>query len=143
MTDRQLIDTNILVYAYDHSEPEKQEKAVEILNNVVEEGSGVISTQVLSEFFVASTKKIPSPLTLREASERVENFISIWPVIEITPLIIIEAMRGARQYTLSFWDSLIWATARLNQIRIVLSEDFNAGQTLEGIRFVNPLKTGK
>jgi predicted nucleic acid-binding protein len=51
---------------------------------------------------------------------------------------VLEAARGARDYQMHFWDAQIWATARLNQITYILSEDFNTGSVIEGVRFVNP-----
>ena len=142
MNNAKFIDTNVLVYAYDFSEPEKQASAVETLDDLYETQSGVLSTQVLSEFFVVVTRKLAAPLTVDEAAERVENLVSVWPVAVITPLVVIEAARGVRQHQLSYWDSLIWATARLNQIQVVLSEDFNQGHSLEGVAFINPFTAG-
>lgn len=77
-------------------------------------------------------------LSTREARQQVERLARIWPVFDITPLIVIEAMRGVCDHQLAYWDAQIWATARLNQIPIIFSEDFNSGSTLEGIRFINP-----
>ncbi len=70
MNGRALVDTNVLVYAYDRSEPEKQRRALEVLDRLA---VGVLSTQVLAEFFVAVTRKIPAPLSAEEAYERVHN----------------------------------------------------------------------
>jgi len=58
--------------------------------------------------------------------------------LDLTPLIVLEAMRGVREHKLAYWDSQLWATARLNQIPIILSENFSVGATLEGVHFVNP-----
>ena len=60
-------------------------------------------------------------------------------VVNVTPTIVLEAVRGVIDHQLSFWDALIWATAKLNQIAVILSEDFRSGASLEGVRFVNPL----
>ena len=57
----------------------------------------------------------------------------------MTPTIVLEAARGVIDHQLRFWDALIWATAKLNQIPVILSEDFRSGASLEGVRFVNPL----
>ena len=72
MSDRVFIDTNVLVYAYDRSEPEKQRRALETLDQLVSARAGVISPQVMSEFFVTVTRKIASPLsvTVRMATLR-------------------------------------------------------------------------
>ena len=122
---RIFLDTNILVYSYDRSEPEKQKKAFQVLDYLAAKDKGAISTQILSEFFVAVTKKIPEPLSIQEALERLENFLKTWDVLQVTPFIILEAVRGVKDYKLSFWDSQIWAAAKMNQISVIFSEDFN------------------
>lgn len=138
MTGKALIDTNVLVYAYDHSDTVKQKTALTLLDNLVTSGSGLISAQILSEFFVIVTRKIPNPLSLEQAEKRVANFCQIWPVLQITEMIVLEAVRGVRSHRFSYWDALIWATARLNQVGLVLSEDFTNEQMVEGVRFINP-----
>lgn len=138
MGARALVDTNVLVYAYDRAEPEKQRRALEVLDLLAISGAGAISTQVLSEFFVAVTRKIAAPLSVPDAYDRVKNYLQSWTVLDLTGLIVLEAARGVRDYQFSFWDAQIWATARLNQIPVVFSEDFNVGQVTEGVRFVNP-----
>jgi len=132
------VDTNILVCAYDCSEPEKQKRALEVLDYLAMRRAGVISTQVLAEYFVAVTRKITAPLSVSEATERVRNYLQSWTVTDVTAMIVLEATRGVRDHQFSFWDAQIWATARLNQIPLILSEDFRAGVTTEGVRFQDP-----
>ncbi len=139
MTDKALVDTNILVYLYDLSEPVKQQKAVTLINRLVTLNSAVVSSQVLSEFFTTVTKKMPEPLNLDEAEQRVVHFCQIWPILQVNEMIILEAIRGVKAHQFSYRDALIWATARLNQVGTVLSEDFSHDSFTEGIRFVNPL----
>ncbi len=138
MNGRTLVDTNVLVYAYDRSEPAKQRRALEVLDRLAMGQTGVLSTQVLAEFFVAVTRKIPAPLSAEEAYERVHNYLQSWHVLDVTGMVVLEAARGVRVHQFNFWDAQVWATARLNQIPTVLSEDFNAGQVTEGVSFVNP-----
>lgn len=133
-----LINTNVLVYAYDRTEPVKQRQAREILNYLVRRSIGAISTQILSEFFVTVTRKLRTPLTVVDAVDRLDHLIQAWNVVDVSPMIVLEAARGVRDHQFSFWDAQIWATARLNQIPLVFSEDFNAGSTIEGVTFVNP-----
>ncbi|MBS4021899.1 MAG: PIN domain-containing protein [Dethiobacter sp.] len=142
MTDKTLIDTNVLVYAYDHSDPVKQQTALTLLDSLVTSGSGLISTQIISEFFVTVTRKIPDRLTVEQAEERVVNFCQIWPVLQISEMIVLEAIRGVRVHCFSCWDALVWATARLNQAGLILSEDFSHEQIVEGVRFINPFMIG-
>ena len=139
MTGKVLIDTNILVYAYDLSESEKQQKSLTVLDRLVALDSAVISSQVLSEFFTTVTRKIPEPMALEDAEARVSHFCQIWPVLQVNEMIILEAIRGVKTHMLSYWDSLIWATARLNQVGTILSEDSSHDSYVEGVRFVNPL----
>lgn len=138
MADRVFVDTNILVYAYDRSEPKKQEQALEVLDRLAVSETGVISTQVLAEFYVAVTREITYPLNAGEAYDRVKNYLQSWMVSELTGMIVLEAARGVRDYQFNFWDAQIWATARLNQIPVVFSEDFSPGEVVEGVRFVSP-----
>jgi len=138
MIAKYFVDTNVLVYAYDRSEPYKQQRALELIDALVASGVGAISAQVLSEFFVTATRKLTAPLSVTEAHERIEQFLRFWTVLDLTGIIVLEASRGVREYQLNFWDAQIWAAARLNQIPIIFSEDFNSGQVTEGVRFVNP-----
>jgi predicted nucleic acid-binding protein len=142
MSDRILADTNVLVYAYDRSEPQKQIRALEVLDRLAVSRVGVISTQVLAEFFVAVTRKIETPLSVSEAYVRVKNYLQAWTVLDLTGMIVLEAARGVREHQFNFWDAQIWAAARLNQIPIVFSEDFNVGAVTEGVHFVNPFAEG-
>jgi len=138
MTSKTFIDTNVLVYAYDRSEPLKQRAAFDLLDTLANSGTGVISAQVLSEFFVTVTKKISEPLTFKQAITRVKNFCQLWTVLELNEMIVLEAVRGVKEHRFSFWDAQIWAAARLNQVNLVLSEDFSHGSFVEGVRFINP-----
>jgi predicted nucleic acid-binding protein len=142
MTDRVLVDTNVLVCAYDRSEPEKQNRALQVLDRLATSGLGVLTSQVLAEFFVAVTRRIPAPLSAHQAYERLQNHIHSWTVLEQTGLIVLEAARGVEEHQLSFWDALIWATARLNQIPVVFSEDFNTGSSNRGRAFCEPVCAG-
>jgi len=137
MSDSILVDTNVLVYAYDRSEPHKQAQAIQVLNRLAATSQGVVSTQVLAEFFVAATRKIAAPLTVEQAYTSLENYLAAWPVLDMTALIVLEAARGVRDYHFSYYDAQIWAAARLNQVQTVFSEDFAPSQ-IEGIQFVNP-----
>ena len=133
-----LIDTNVLVYAYDSMERVKQRQALAVLRRLVAVGRGKISTQVLGEFCAVTTTKLDPPLTRAEAVDQVVALAATWPVLLVTPFIVFEAARGAAQHQLHYWDAQLWATARLNQISIVLTEDFAHGRWLDGVEFVNP-----
>lgn len=133
-----LIDTNVLIYAHDRTERDKQRRAIDILDTITAAGSGTLSVQVLSEFYNTSTRKLSPSLTPEQAEAQVDYFASTWQVFDVTSKVVLEAVRGVRQYGLSFWDAQIWAAARLNRVPVILSEDFNPGATIEGVRFVDP-----
>jgi len=137
-----LIDANVLIYAYDRLELEKQRRALEVLDELAYTGDGRLSAQMLSEFFVSVTRKIAAPLTVAQARERLQHYVRIWPVFPITSQVVFEAVRGVREYQFSFWDAQIWAAARLNRVSTVLSEDFNPGAVIEGVQFVDPFADG-
>ena len=120
--------------------PKKQAKAVELLDELVKNGTGILSPQILSEFYTVVTRKLAAPLTPREGYTSISNYIRSWNMVDLTSLIVLEAARGVRDHHLSYWDSLIWATAKMNQIPTVLSEDFSHSSVIEGVRFTNPFK---
>jgi len=131
-----LLDTNVLVYAFDIRQSSLQEKAKAIILRAEETATGCISVQCLGEFFRVVTAKMQLPAN--EMFKQVEYWQSAFPVFSLTPQIVLEAARGVRDYQLSYYDAQIWASARLNQIPVIFSEDFQDGQALEGIRFINP-----
>jgi predicted nucleic acid-binding protein len=133
-----LVDTNVLVYAHDRSERSKQRRAIDVLDRITAAANGALSAQVLSEFYNTATRKLSPPLTLEQAEAQIGYFVALWTVFDVTPRVVLEAVRGVRRYSLSFWDAQIWAVACLNQVPVVFSEDFNPGAVIEGVQFVNP-----
>lgn len=138
MSGEVLVDTNVLAYAYDRSEHGKQRLALAVLDHLAGTQRGVLTTQVLGELFVTLTRKLTERMAVEQAAERIRHYVLSWPILDVTRLIVLEAARGVRLHQLSFWDAQIWATARLNQIPVIFSEDFGANRTLDGIRVVNP-----
>jgi predicted nucleic acid-binding protein len=132
------VDTNVVAYAYDTNEPERQLRAQEVMARLRRAHAGALSTQVLGELYVTMIR--PRRLNLpRDAAEAtVRNFLRSWPVFEVTPMHVDEAVRGVREHRLSYYDALIWATARLNGMPHLLSEDGQDGRYLEGVRYLNP-----
>jgi len=137
MKGANFIDTNILVYAYDNHFPDKQQQAREVIISAVKNGNGVLSTQVLGEFFTVITRKIRMPISVRNARDIIQ-YMGSMPVQEIDLLIVKRAIDTLEQYKISYWDSLIIAAAERAQCKCILSEDFNAGQKYHGIEITNP-----
>lgn len=138
MTASVILDTNVLVYAHDRSEPEKQQRALEVMERVQSTGTGALTTQILAEFYSTATRKLSASLAIEAAARQAELFARVWPVFDVTTFTVLEAIRGTHKHQMSYWDAQIWASARLNQVPIIFSEDFNTGAVIEGVRFVNP-----
>ena len=133
------IDTNILVYAYDRDEKIKHPLAKKLLEGCWENGSGVLSTQVLQEFYVTITTKLSKNLELNEARELVKDYL-LWQVERITPHDIISASEFQERYKYSFWDSLIITIAQKTGAETLYSEDLQEGQKFGELTIVNPFK---
>ena len=137
MKDKIFVDTNILVYAHDLDAGRKYEIASRIIEDLWESETGVISTQVIQEFYVTVTRKIPLPLSRAQARGIIENYF-VWQLEVIRPDTILAASEIEDRHHLSFRDSLIVAAASQAKVMKILSEDFNHGQIIEGILIENP-----
>jgi predicted nucleic acid-binding protein len=134
-----LIDTHILVYAHQPAEKAKYTAALRTLEHLLESGSGRLSAQILGEFVSATTRGRNPILTINEALDQATRFAAALPVLDTTYLIVLEAGRGALRHGMSYYDAQIWATARLNQIPTIFTEDFEHARRGEGVQFLNPL----
>lgn len=133
-----LIDTNVLVYTHDRGEHLKQQQANRILDALFTSGAGILSAQTLAEFFRAVTRGTRPILPIEQAYTQVQDLSQAWDVLDVTPSIVLEAARGVRDHQLAYWDAQIWATAKLNQIAAIFTEDFPSAEFIEGVQFVNP-----
>jgi len=136
MNARTFIDTNVLIYGHDTDAKAKHAAAKSILRELWSERNGVLSPQVLQEFYVNVTKKIPHPLS-KESARLVVSTYAIW-CIETTSVDISNAFRIEDESRIGFWDALMVASALKSGAQRILSEDLNAGQTIAGIRIENP-----
>ncbi len=128
-------DTNVLAYAQDHDAPDKRERSRQLIADVVASGTGVVSTQVLQEFYVTTTRKMRvAPL----AAKRVMQAFTIFEVVQVSPDLIEQAIDRSVLSQLSFWDALIVAASASSGCTTIYSEDLNAGQVIDGVRIVNP-----
>lgn len=136
MSDRTFVDTNVLIYAHDVDAKAKHHAAKSILRELWNERTGVLSMQVLQEFYVNVTRKIATPLP-KDAARLVVNSYSIW-CTETTPTEIAAAFRIEDESRIGFWDALIIASAVKSGTVRILSEDLNSRQIIAGIRVENP-----
>jgi predicted nucleic acid-binding protein len=133
---RTFIDTNVLVYAYDRAEDAKQRRALQVLREVPPTDL-VLSSQVLSEFYVATTR--PSrPLLTTDRARAVVTSMS-WTTVEVVDSDLVRrAVRIHRNQSLSYWDSLIVAAANRSECGRILTEDFSSTSPIEGVQIQNP-----
>ena len=135
--DKAFIDTNIIIYAYDLTAGKKHETARVIITDLWDSGLGVISTQVLQEFFVNAVQKIPKPLDKQQAKEIVRDFLK-WHVVVNTGDSIIDAIGICLRFGYSFWDSMIIEAAIKGGATVLISEDLQDGQVFSGVTIKNP-----
>jgi predicted nucleic acid-binding protein len=130
------VDTNILVYSMDKHDLQKMKKSRSILKKLKKDMHGVLSTQVLQEFYVAATQKLKAdPIMVKDIIRSFENF----EIITITPAIIENAIDCSILNMISFWDALIVSAAESAKCSQLWTEDLNTGQIIRGVKVVNPL----
>ncbi len=136
---RRFFDTNLLVYLFDESSPEKQARARSLFRSAVADGSFVISTQVLQEFYVTVTRKLDRPIPPEAAEEALEE-LSRLPIIPVDTAMVLSAARTSRLHTLSFWDALIVGAALASGATELLSEDLQDGRRFGDLQVRNPFE---
>ena len=137
MSGNCFIDTNILVYAFDKSESQKQAIAQQILKEKGNWGKIVLSTQVLQEFFVVVTKKLTQPLP-KEIAYQVVQSLAEYPLVEINAPIILKAIHRHQTDNFSFWDALIVEAALNAGCYVLLSEDMQENRRIDSLIIQNP-----
>lgn len=132
---RSFFDSNILVYTDDRDAPKKQTAALNLIEEARLQRSGVISTQVLQEYFAATTRKLKVRPEI--ARRKVEIFARL-DVVQVDLDLILGAIDLHRLHALSFWDALIVRAALANGCTVLYSEDLQTAQRLNGLQIVNP-----
>ncbi|CAN5795146.1 PIN domain-containing protein [soil metagenome] len=134
---RSFLDTNVLLYLFDNSVPEKKARAQEVFSREVEAGRVVLSTQVLQEFYVNATRKLAEPLPSADAEARVRDFARL-PLVRVDEAMILAAIGRHRSMSFSFWDALILEAALRGGADRLLTEDLQHGQEIEDLHVENP-----
>ena len=139
MAGRQVtfVDTNVLAYAHDRSETAKQPVAGAHLRTLWRDRTGTLSTQVLQEFYVVTTRKLPAPIPPTTA-RRVVSLYAEWPVVQVDVPLLLAASELEERHTLSFWDALIVESARRSGATRLLTEDLQDGWVVGGVTIDNP-----
>lgn len=131
------VDTNILIYAQDTRDETKHRAATELLAQLWTSGLGMLSTQVLQEFYSAATCKLRPPLTPAQARQVVHDY-SEWCRIDTDPLLIISASRRSEQHSINFWDGLIVEAALRAGATELVTEDLQHGHRFGELTVRNP-----
>jgi len=129
------IDTNIVIYANDAADVQKQNQAIDIVTGHLRDGLGVISTQVMQEYSVNALGKLKQalPVVMHQL-----HLLESLETVTIKPALVRRALEIYGIYGISYWDALIIAAAEQSGCTRILSEDLNAGQFYCGIECVNP-----
>ncbi len=131
------LDTNVLLYLFDNSVPEKKARAQEVFSEEVEAGRAVLSTQVLQEFYVNATRKLTTPLSPEAAETQVRDFARL-PLVRVDESMILAAIERSRTISFSFWDALVVEAALRAGATCLLTEDLQHGQRIGGLTVENP-----
>ena len=131
------VDTNILVYAEDRHEKDKHPIARDLVVELWQSRQGVVSVQVLQEFFVTVTRKLKHPLSTVKASEIVQEYLT-WRTVDNTGALLTTAIELQQKSDLSFWDAMIVQAAISSGCDELYSEDLNHGQRFGTLQIRNP-----
>lgn len=132
---RAFFDSNILFYSNDKTDPAKQLKAHLLIREHRSDRTGVVSLQVLQEYFVNATRKLGlDPIVARRRLEIFSRFDLVEPRLSD----VLAAIDLHRLHHISYWDALIVHCAKISGCQVVFTEDLQHGQVIDGVRIVNP-----
>jgi predicted nucleic acid-binding protein len=137
LTERVFIDTNVLLLAHDQDAGERRAIAEHVLRQLWRNRSGLLSTQVLQEFYVAFTRRVDSSAARRRAKELIEAY-SVWPVTRLDAADVLAACDYADRYQVSVWDASILTAARKARADVLLSDRLSHGWHISGLEVRNP-----
>ena len=135
--NRRFVDTHVLVYAHDVTAGDKRARARALIEELWDTREGCLSVQVLQEFFVTTTRKIPKPLDARSAAQIIDD-LAHWHVHAPAAGDVLAAIDLHQRAGTSFWDAMIIRSAKELGCGILHSEDLNPGQEYEGVLVRNP-----
>ena len=140
MADSVFVDSNVLVYSRDASEPEKQKQAMAWLDYLWRIRAGRLSFQVLQEYYITVTAKLDPGLDRQIARKDIRSLLA-WRPIPVDARILDGAWHVQDHYMISFWDALIVSAAQVGGCRYLLTEDLQEEQMFENLTVVNPFHT--
>lgn len=137
MSGREFLDTNVLIYAHDARDPRKQERARDLIRRLLRERRGVLSLQVLQEFFAAATRKLE--MSSDDARRRIVQYAR-FDVVTLGVADLLAAIDLHRLHNLSFWDALVVRAALNGACTTLHTEDMQSGFTVEALTIRNPFR---
>jgi len=132
------LDTNVLIYLFDKDSPNKAAVARQLYSRLVREKSGLVSVQVLQEFFVTLSKKFSLTLSPDDVEREVRDLSALLKVIETDVALVLASITLSRRHTLSFWDGLIIQAALRGGASVLYTEDLQDGQVFDSLTVRNP-----
>jgi predicted nucleic acid-binding protein len=138
MSGRFFLDTNIFIYTFDPKALAKAEKSAQLIRRAADTGEGIVSYQVVQEFFNVAFRRFAQPMSVAEAEQYLITVFRPLLAIHSSPAIYVEALRIAGKHRFAWYDSLILAAALEGQCETLYTEDFQHGQKIEGVRIENP-----
>jgi predicted nucleic acid-binding protein len=138
MNARFFLDTNIFVYSFDRSSAAKSRRAVQLIREAVTTRKGVVSYQVVQEFFNLALRRFAQPMTVSEAEQYLSSVFRPLLAVQSSPALISEALRLTGKHRLSWYDALIVAAAIEGGCGVLYSEDLQHGQHFGELRIENP-----
>ncbi len=134
-----LVDTNVLVYAYQKDPTPKTLRARPVVEQLGREGRGVISLQNLAEVCSVCLTRLKPPAPVDQVRGIANDLTRLLRLLTPDGATVTDALNGVERHGLSFWDAMIWAVAKREGVVEILSEDFQSGREVEGVLFTNPL----
>jgi predicted nucleic acid-binding protein len=138
MSDRFFLDTNIFVYSFDTSSPKKAAQAKKLIRTAIETRGGIVSYQVVQEFFNVALRRFSKPMSAVEAEQYLSTTFRPLLSVHSSQALYGEALRLGRRFRLPWYDSLIVASAIEGECDVLYSEDFQHGQRIGSIEISNP-----
>lgn len=138
MSGRFFLDTNIFVYTFDSTAVAKATIAADLVRRAIRTKTGVISYQIVQEFFNVAMRRFETPMTVAEADQYLAATFRPLLAVHSSPALFSEALRLGSKFRLAWYDSLIVAAAIEAQCDTLYSEDFQHGQNLESVTIANP-----
>ena len=138
MSDRFFLDTNIFVYSFDESSPKKADRALELIQSGVAARKGVVSYQVVQEFFNVALCKFSQPMSVSDAEQYLAAVFRPLLTVHSSQSIFSEALQLSGQHHLSWYDALIVSAANQSECGILYTEDLHPGQRFGKVRITNP-----